>query len=387
MVGQTMATSTRENMMRAPRWALALAAGAVLAAGSGTAFAAEPGPDTLPINVIAIQTNDADDQAEALTKALRAAVRAMPGWSLGAGDYSLEVLALSLKCPEPPDANCQSRIADQIKSDRYVWGTLAKKKGTQTVTGAIHLWVRGKGESKVPIEYSANLTEAADDSLKKIATDTIYTLTGGPPKGGIHIRAGDVAGQVFLDGQPVGALKAGDGTFKAPSGPHLVTVKAVGYADGQSQIVIKPTDAPTEVVLTLVPMGNAGSANWKRYGGYGAIGVGVIFGVVGLASAIKVNSVANSTEYTKFRQQEGTGVGDVCAAATKAGATNIINDCSTGKTFQTLQIVSFPIAAVAAGVGIFLVATSGRSAPKTTGLRVDPQVGPGIGKLDLSYSW
>jgi len=37
------------------------------------------------------------------------------------------VLTLSLKCAEPPDASCQSRIADQIKSDRYVWGTFQKK--------------------------------------------------------------------------------------------------------------------------------------------------------------------------------------------------------------------------------------------------------------------
>src|SRR5580704_4531919 len=311
-----MATLTREKTMRAPRWAFAFAAGAALAAASGTAFAAEPGPDTLPINVIAIQTNDADDQAEALTKALRAAVHAMPGWALGPGDYSLEVLALSLKCPEPPDANCQSRIADQIKTERYVWGTLAKKKGTQMVTGAVHLWVRGKGESKVPIEYSANLTEANDDALRKIAADAINTLTGGPPKGGLHIRAGDVAGQVFVDGQPIGALKGGDGLFKTASGPHMVTVKAVGYADAQTQIVVKPTDPPAEVVLTLVPVGNVGSINWKRYGGYGAIGLGVLFGIVGVVSAAKVNGVANDPTYTSFRMSEGSNVGDVCAAAT-----------------------------------------------------------------------
>jgi len=55
--------------MRAPRIGLALTAVAALAAGSATAFAAEPGPDTLPISVIAIQTDVADEQAEALTKA------------------------------------------------------------------------------------------------------------------------------------------------------------------------------------------------------------------------------------------------------------------------------------------------------------------------------
>src|SRR3954463_14496133 len=124
-----------EMRMRAARLGLACAMGVTATTLlAGSAWAAEPGPIPLPINVIAVQTDTADDQAEALTKALRTAVRAMPGWSLGEGDYSLEVLTLSLKCPEPPDASCQSRIADQIKSDRYVWGTLKKPKGKQVVS-------------------------------------------------------------------------------------------------------------------------------------------------------------------------------------------------------------------------------------------------------------
>ena len=131
--------------------------------------------------------------------------------------------------PRAPDANCQSRIADQIKSDRYVWGTL-KKKG-EHVIGDVHLWVRGKGTSNWPLEYTANLTEANDDALKKIASEAIGQLTGGPPKASIHLRVGSAAGQVFIDGQPVGALRGGDGTFTVPSGPHKVTVRAVGYAD------------------------------------------------------------------------------------------------------------------------------------------------------------
>ena len=113
--------------MRAARQGLAWVVAPALLACSASAWGAEPGPDVLPISVIAVQTADADDQAEALTKALRTAVRATPGWSLGEGDYSLEVLTLSLKCPEPPDASCQSRIADQIKADRYIWGVIQKE--------------------------------------------------------------------------------------------------------------------------------------------------------------------------------------------------------------------------------------------------------------------
>ena len=69
---------------------------------------------------------------------------------------------------------------------------------------------------------------------------------------------------------------------------------------------------------------------------------------------------------------------------TNAAAGHKIGDaCSKGEgTFQTMQIVFFPLAAVAGGLGIYLVATSGKSAPRT-GFNVNPQVGPGNGKLDL----
>jgi hypothetical protein len=383
-----MATPIRETSMSIPRWAFAwTAAAAALSVGSGSTLAAEPGPDTLPINVIAIQTNDADDQAEALTKALRVAVRLVPGWSLGEGDYSLEVLTLSLKCPEPLDVNCQARIADQIKSDRYVWGTL-KKKG-DLVSGDVHLWVRGRGTSNWPLEYTSNLTEANDDALKKIAGEAIDQLTGGPPKAGIHVRVGSAAGQVFVDGQPVGTLRSGEGTFTVSSGPHKVTVRAVGYVDTESQVVVKPTGAPTEVSLALVAQGDAAPLNWKRIGGFGAIGVGVVFGIVGIAAAVKVNSVQGSLDSVRKMAPSST---DVCSSGFIPGpgsisANQLSSACGTGKSFQTLQIVSFPLAAIAGGLGIFLVATSNKPAHRTSGLMVDPQIGPGGSKLDVSYTW
>jgi hypothetical protein len=345
------------------------------------ATAAEPGPDTLPINVIAIQTNDADDQAEALTKALRVAVRQTQGWSLGAGDYSLEVLTVSLKCPDPPDANCQSRIADQIKSDRYLWGTMKKTK-TGTVVGDVHLWVRGKGTSNHPLDYSANLTEPNDDGLKRIAATAIAQLTGGAPKGGVHVRAGNVQGQVFVDGEPLGAIK-GEGTFMIPSGPHKVTVKAVGYADAETQVVVKPTGAPSDVSFNMVVAADTTPINGRRIGGIVALGVGGVAAAVGFASMAQVASAQTTIDTLRKTQSMANGF-DWCSSP----PASISSACSKGHTFQTMQIVMFPVAAVGAGVGIFLIATSGKSAPKpTTGLTWNPQVGPGIGKLDVGYTF
>ena len=180
-----------------------------------------------------------------------------------------------MKCakpPAPPDANCESRIADQIKANRFVWGII-KKKGPN-VLGDVHFWVRGRGTSRYDLNYSSNLTEANDDALKKVATDAVLQLTGGPPKGSVHVKAGNVGGQVFVDGQPLGALTGGDGNYPLPSGPHKIVVKAPGYNDAESQVVVKP-NASADVSLTLVPAAQKSTTNMRKVGGFIGIGAGV----------------------------------------------------------------------------------------------------------------
>jgi hypothetical protein len=388
--------------MRAARQGLAWVVVPALLACSASAWGAEPGPDVLPISVIAVQTADADDQAEALTKALRTAVRATPGWALGEGDYSLEVLTLSLKCAEPPDANCQLRIADQIKADRYIWGVIHKKG--PNIRGDLYLWVRGQGISKASVTYSSNLTEANDDALRRIATGAVTELTGGPPKGSIHVKAGNIPGEVFVDGQPVGSLQGGQGTFVSPSGSHRITVKAPGYADAEAQVQVRPTGAPAEVTVALIPLEAGPPTNWRMIGGFSALGLGVAFGVVGLASSLKVygidkeanNDGSNGPEGPMFTYRRSYPDSDnVCVEAAKEKdptltrfAAETVKFCDRSKTPFALQLVFYPLAAIAGGVGAYLVGTSFSSDKSTTtGLRFDPQFGPGEAKLNVIYTW
>ncbi|TKD12713.1 PEGA domain-containing protein [Polyangium fumosum] len=376
---------------RAPRYGLATTLALAMWMSVGAAQASEPGPDTLPIHIISVQTMDADDQAEALTKALRNAVRATPGWSQGEGDYSLEVLTLSLKCPDPPDAGCQSRIADQIRADRYVWGKLDKGKGGNVV-GELHFWVRGKGTTDHKVEYTANLTESQDEALRKIATEALNKLTDGPPKGEVKVKAGSVAGQVFVDGQPLGALANGEGTFFVPSGTHNLVVKAPGYADMSTEITVKP-NSPTDVVVAPVPAGDTSPTNWKRIGGFAAIGAGVAFGAVGIYGTVTVNGVNKDPVYDQnqalYDQQT-----NICELARGSQPTALGFDkpavdslCSKGETGQLLQLVFYPLAAVAAGAGVFLIATSGTASKEkpTTGFMVLPRVDRTGGKLDVGF--
>lgn len=391
---------------RAFRMALLTTAGlsaCLLAAAQ--APCAEPGPDTLAISVIAIQTPDADDQAEALTRALRTAVKGLVGWSLAEGDYSLEVLTISLKCVEPPDVACQSRIADQIKADRYVWGII--KKGGTGVTGDIHMWVRGQGTNDATVNYSANLTEANDDALKRVAQETMDKLTGGPPKGTVHVKVGkEISGQVFIDGQPVGALSNGEGKFSYPAGAHKVSVKADGYSSVETPVSVKP-QATSEVVVTLVPLDSAQPTNWKRIGGFVGIGAGVVFGAVGAISGVGVlskqkdfdvyraqdrspsnqnNGYALQSDICKFARDNGTfGPNDPQVPADRD---RIVSLCDESDTLQILQYVMYPLAAISAGAGVYLLMTSKTpdEAPKT-GWTVKPNVGLRSGSLDLTYRW
>src|SRR5688572_33075408 len=99
---------------RAPLALLLLA----LSLWSGHAAAAPKSADALEVAVVAVKSDDALDHAEALTQALRKAVRDSKGWSLGDATQSLEFLMVNMNCSEPIDAACEARIADVIKADR-----------------------------------------------------------------------------------------------------------------------------------------------------------------------------------------------------------------------------------------------------------------------------
>ena len=78
------------------------------------AFAEAPGPRTPPVHVLGIDSDDAEDQADALTGALRSRIRSAPGWSLQETQHALGMLTAALRCPPKPDQPCLQRIADQL---------------------------------------------------------------------------------------------------------------------------------------------------------------------------------------------------------------------------------------------------------------------------------
>ncbi len=317
----------------------------------------------------------------------------------------MEVLVLSMKCADPPDATCQAKIADEIKVDRYIWGYLKKLKNGN-VGGELALWVRGKGTTKTPVEYSANLTEANDDSLKRVANEAFNKLTGGSPKGGIHVKAGAEGGQLFIDGEPIGALNNGEATLQIPSGAHTLTVKAPGYDDSQTQVVIKPGKT-SDVALTLVKAVPKSSTSGRAIAGIAMIGGGSLVAGGGAVAGIIQVSKNSQTEklrgYSTLQKKDVNGgdsspcefaakhpsLNDGMNVITKPQMDKIIAGCNTNSTLTTAQIILYPAGAVLAGVGLYLLITapSGKPAQSAAAPRwsFDPMLGPTGGKLDVTY--
>ncbi len=379
---------------RLPRF-VALVAALVVLASPLLASAAPAGPDALPVHVVSVKSDDALDQAEALSQSLRKAVRDSEGWSLGDTTQSLEFLALKMQCAEPIDASCEARIADVIKADRFLWCVVQfESDDKQFVVGTLNFFERGKGTNTVALRYSANLTDAYDDSLIKVASEAVDQATGGPPQGGLKVVTGGVAGQIFVDGEPVGALGAEGSTIQLPAGEHRVVVKAPGYADAEGTAHVRPATT-VELSLTMVEQADEDPIDLRMVGGFVSLGVGVASGAVGLWAALKVNSIQAEPDYIGYRDETTAGQ-NLCdtAAAGKTDLDRRVDTlCGEASTMEIIQAIMFPVAGVAAGVGIFLLGTSSLvggsddadDADEPSAWTVQPMVGPDRQAIAVTY--
>ncbi|MEM9875222.1 MAG: PEGA domain-containing protein [Myxococcota bacterium] len=360
-----------------------------------TAAADPPGPGALPVHVVSVKSDDALDQAEALTPALRKAVRDSRGWSLADSAQSLEYLAVKMGCAEPIDAACESRIAEVIRADRFLWAEIAfAPDDPKTVVGTLHFFVRGEGTQRTPLRYSANLDDAQADALVRVAREAVTRVTGGPPRGTLEIAAGGVAGQLFVDGEPVGALPAEGTSLPLPAGEHRIVVKAEGYQDAEASAVIVPS-ATANVGLTLVPIPPSTSVDGRMVAGFSAVGVGVATAAVGLWAALEVNAVRNDETWNDFRSREDPPISpamNACDVAEAEGNTAIVNSCDRASRGELVQAVMFPVATIATGVGVYLLGTSslfgedeeaaGDDAPVAT-WQLSPIVTPDVQAMSL----
>jgi hypothetical protein len=344
----------------------AVVAGSLVLA-TNAAHADAPGPNSPPIQVIAIRSDDAEDQADALTAALRNRVRALRGFSLGDGDYALEVLTLGLKCGETPDEACQIKIGNQIHADRFVWGHVKRSKNARQVQAELHLWTRGRPSMKTEFSFSDNLTAPGDDGLRRLVDEAL---------------------NVLLERQKA-PMAAGSATTTRtaavrPTTPAPSAAQPVPATDRSSDAAAAPSDAAESSGSSL----NA-TLGWT------GVGVGGALIAAGIFSVVRVNSIENEEKVDHYRrgfppevdscERAEAGVPSRIAGAATPG--EMQNFCSTASTFKALEFVFFGLGALSAGAGIYLLATdtSASATRSRSYFAVTPPIGRSSARVEFGF--
>lgn len=382
------------------RWALAAQATLFVLFFSSGALA-QP-KSTGALHVLTFDSDDAEDQADALSTALRSRVRSSPGWNLAETSSSLSMLTAALKCPQKPDAACLQRIGDQIKSDKFVWGVVSKS-GKGQLSAEAHFWTRGKPDIYARESFSDNLKDPNDDNMKRLAGHLWDKLTGTVSASFIIVHAGEGEGSVLVDNVVRGKLDHGQTKVEVAPGTHVVEVRAPGFQPSRQSVPVT-LGADTPVTLTLVaenakpvvepPHEAEKSGSGRKILAYSVIGLGVVAGVVAVVEAAHWGGL--QTKINADRQGNygvaGPVVADPCSVS--PSTMQAAHACTTNKDAKTSSLLAW----VLGGVGVAAIATGSillitdRSQGKESGttakkLRVTPYAGLRSGGLQLDMTF
>jgi hypothetical protein len=394
-------------MVRAIALALMALVVSLVLLRSAPALAEPPNGKATPVYVLSVWTNDVDDQADALTQALRGRVRQAPGWSLAETNQSFETLSLALRCPPTPNQSCLDRIGDQLHADHYIWGTLSKEKAGE-VSAEMRLWTRGKPQVEASETYAENLKDSGDEALRAVAGRLLSKLTSNGSTGTLVVHAGTSSGSVLVDGTPKGKLDGGLGRVDIPEGAHTVSVRVPGFT-APSQSVTLQDGGEADVSFALTPAEGAASAEGapeqpqeprekkpfplRKVFGYTAVVVGVGFLVTAGIEGTRWLSDKNDSDTD--RNNVPSSVTDVCAMPINQAAADACNKSNDAAQAVKLGWIFAGVGAVLAGTGIWLVVGdhSGDApepvakAPPRPRFDVLPSLGMRAGSVDVRMTF
>jgi hypothetical protein len=383
-----------------------LALAACFAARSQPAWAEPANGKATPVYVLSVWTNDVDDQADALTQALRSRVRQAPGWSLTESNQSFETLSIALRCPPTPNQACLDRIGDQLHADHYIWGTMSKEHSGE-VTAELRLWTRGKPQIEASESYNENLKDASDDALRAVAGRLIAKLTSNGTTGTLVVHAGAANGSVVVDGAVKGRLKDGIARISVSEGTHTVVVHVDGFtAPSQSVSLTDGGDADMTFALSPAVAASADEPAPEQAQGPGkpfptrkVIGYTVVVIGAGFLVAGGIEGagwLSDKSDSDQDRSSVPNTVTDVCAGApVNAAAADACQKSKDASSAAKLGWIFAGVGAVLAGTGIWLVVGdhSGEAASDTTAkatrpkFDVLPALGAHAGSVDVRMTF
>ena len=354
-----------------------------------SALADQPGAHTVPVAVLAFDSDDSEDQADAITGALRSRVRAAQGWSLIETTQSLGMMTAAFKCPSHPPLECQQKIAEQIKAERYIFGFVTKGPTGGVVTTEVHLYQKGKPDTVLKETYADNLKDSNDDTLRKIAARIVERL-GGTAVGVIVVRSSDPTGEVVVDGEKHVPLEKGTARIELAAGGHSVEVAPAGGTSTKRNVLVTAGRETivefAPVVVTEPPTPESKSHARKIIGGV-TLGGGVALGTVAVLELLHYVSL----------QKKGD---DRAAELDKNDPVNGSKPCKEydpaciqiNKDSQLASVLAIGLgagSAIAIGVGAYLLFSDSGSAEKTAAprTRIVPSFGASSGSLTVLGSF
>ncbi|HEY8079675.1 MAG TPA: hypothetical protein VIF62_36345 [Labilithrix sp.] len=363
----------------------------------------QPGAHTVAVAVLALDSEDAETQADALTGALRSRIRSAPGWSLVDASQTLGMLTAALRCPSRPPPECQQKIAETVKVDRYIWGLVSKGPTQGQVTAEIHFYQKGKPDTVVRESYADNLSDPNDDKgIGKVAAHIVEKL-GGSAMGVVVVHAGDAGGEVVVDGDKHVPLQAGQARIELGAGGHAIEVTSTGGAPIKRNILV--TAGKETVVEMAEPTSGAPKPEepsspfpTRKVIAGGLVVAGVVLGVVAIVELGAYNKAVDAGDKDKATVPGDVkdAQGNVIKPAQKPCDDSVqypqfCQDDKDAKKASTVGIITAVAGAAAIGGGIVLWLTDSSSSEKpTTGkrkTRLVPTAGIGSGGLLLSGSF
>jgi hypothetical protein len=365
--------------------------------------------------VLSFETDDADEQADAFTAALRAKLKSTPGWTLSDSTFSMGILTAALRCRV--DAPCLQRVGEQLKTDKFFWGRVSRLGKTQIVVEA-HYWQRSKHDSVVKETYPDDLRDPNNEALKKIAARVFERLTNTLTTGTVTVQAGKSGGSVYVDGAPAAELTGGLANVELKAGPHTLEVRAPGFLPVRRTVNVV-IGADTQVTMALAPENpdvppsppaeNSSPVTTRQILAYSLMGAGVVAGAVGVVFGAQWLSKSSDIDDLRKNQYgiEGAGVtvDDPCSGApgaSPAAAERMNRACELGqdaKPLSTVAWISGGVGAALIGSGVVLLVTGNHAAARERASRAPastsaqgswalaPAIGPRAGSLrfDLTF--
>ena len=283
---------------------------------------------TVPVAVLTLDSDDAEENADSLTLALRSRIRASQGWSLTETSQSVGMLTAALRCPNKPiSADCEQRIADQLKIERYIYGFVTKGPQQNLVTAEIHLYQKSKPDTIIRESYAENLKDQNDDTLRKIAQRVLDRL-GNNAVGTIVVKMGGESGEVIVDGDKRIPLQSGSARLELAPGSHSVEVLVGGRT--QKRNVLVTVGKETVVDLSLAASGGViedpaqpgRPFPTRKVVGGGMMGLGTASVIVGILEFVAYKNrqddgkkAQNDPNPTEPKIPPGKQASDVCGSS------------------------------------------------------------------------